>query len=100
MQKSILFILLIFSGIAVYGQHSYKIYTGPLLSVSRDSDKPQHNIVGTPYFNVNFMSAIIGNTNEKAPISTMHIWTELKFYLTIRCMRSLGMKTFLFSNSK
>lgn len=68
MRKSILFILLIFSGIAIYGQHSYKIYTGPLLSVSRDTDKPQHNIVGTPYFNVNFMSAIIGNTNEKAPI--------------------------------
>ncbi|MBU8883258.1 hypothetical protein KSK37_09195 [Kaistella sp. DKR-2] len=68
MKKLILFILLISSVTAFYGQQSYKIYTGPLLSVDRNSGKPEQNIVGTPYFNVNFMSAIIGNTNEKAPI--------------------------------
>lgn len=49
-------------------QQNYKMFTGPLASINKDYEKAEHNVIGTPYFNLNFISATIGESQDSLPI--------------------------------
>lgn len=64
----LLFLLMsIFTMNQMYGQN-YKIFTGPLASVNTNFEKLGKNVIGTPYLNINFLPATIGNSQENVPI--------------------------------
>ncbi len=66
--KRSLFFASIVSVSFMQAQQTYKMYTGPLLSVNTDFEKTKPNVVGTPYYNVNFLSADVGDSKERASI--------------------------------